>query len=926
MPARVEMRALRAVALALTLIAAWPAVAQTPPADDGAEDSTELAPVTVTGSRLRGVIDTEAWPLTTISRAELIASGEFRLGDILQQLPFTSGSPLNTRTSERGQGGGLSRGIETVELRGLGPERTLILLNGRRVVAGGNGASGVVDLAMLPLTMIERVEIFKSGASVEYGADALAGVINVITRQGFDGAELGARASITSRGDAETISFNALAGHQVRAGGFLVGVEYTDQPSVSKGARGFSSVRQSFAGPDNTRVFDGSSAPPSGQFRASFGRFTRIDGRAGDSIDDFRPFIDSGPDSDRFNFNPFEDLLQASERLTVFGQGRLQLGQGVSVFAEALFHDCQSSQQLAPLPFFTNRLADVVVSADNLFNPFGETLTDVRRRLIEAGTRTFAQDNQAWRFVAGVEGQVGSWFWDAAINHGRNETDQSQSGDLLADRVRLALGPSFVDANGNPRCGRPGAPLAECVPLNVFGPVGSIDSAMLGFIGADLQDHGFNEQTVFNANLAGDVLMLPAGALALAAGVEWREERAADRPDRESQAGNTTGNARAATRGEFDAAELYVELGVPLVADRPLLRRLDLDLGARLVDFDNFGSDEVFEVGLGWQPLENLSLRASWSEAFRAPSVGELFGGQAQANPILADPCADFSQLDPAAIERCIAQGVPADGSFTQTGEETPELTGGNPALEPERAEILTAGLSWQPLGPQGPGLRLDYYDIEIKRGIGALGAETLLEQCLATGAAAFCSAIDRAPSGAIESIDAQLRNIARETARGIDAEIDYRHALLGGALRHRVLLSRVEERELIGFPGAAPLFGAGGFDADRFGAIPEWRGVYSADFHRGRWTLGYQAHWIDALSERGGEVFPGTVNRVGSVLYHDLRLGAELGRRWQLDLGVDNLTDVDPPFLANADEGNTDLATYRALGTTFWLRLGWRS
>jgi len=920
---RVRSRLGARLGMKLLVVAATPAFAQDPAASD---DDAELAPVTVTGSRLRGGIDTEAWPLTTVSRAELIATGEFRLGDILQQLPFTSGSPLNTRTSERGQGGGLSRGIETVELRGLGPERTLILLNGRRVVAGGNGASGVVDLGMLPLSMIERVEIFKSGASVEYGADALAGVINVITRGNYDGVELSARGSVTSRGDAETFSFNALAGRQGRAGGFLVGIEYTDQPSLSKGERNFSEARQSFEGPDNVRVFDGSSAPPSGQFRASFGRFTLIDGRAGDSIDDFRPFANSGPDSDRFNFNPFEDLLQASERLTVFGQGRLQLGGRATLFAEALFHDRQSSQQLAPLPFFTTRLAGVAVSADNVFNPFGETLFDVRRRLIEGGTRTFSQDNQAWRFVVGAEGRVGGWFWDAGINHGRNETDQKQTGDLLADRVRLALGPSFIDADGNPVCGRAGEAVADCVPLNLFGPVGSIDAAMLGFVGTTLEDTGFNEQTVLNVNLAGDVLALPAGALALAAGVEWREERAADRPDPESQVGNTTGNARLATRGQFDAGELYLELGVPLVADRPLLRRLDLDLGARLVDFDNFGSDEVFEIGLGWQPLERLSLRASWSEAFRAPSVGELFGGRAQANPILTDPCADFGRLDPVAIERCIAQGVPADGSFTQTGEETPELSGGNPALEPERGEIWTAGLSWQPLGPRGPGLRLDYYDVEIERGIGALGAETILEQCLATGAAEFCDAIDRAPSGAIESVDAQLRNVGRETARGIDVEIDYRQRLLGGALRHRVLLSRVEERELVGFPGAEPLFGAGEFDPDRFGAIPEWRGVYSIDFSRGRWTLGYQAHWIDSLTERGGEVFPGTVNRVGSVLYHDLRLGVQAGSRWQLDLGVDNLTDVEPPFLANADEGNTDFGTYRALGTTFWLRLNWNT
>jgi len=898
------------------------------PASSAVAQQDEQAPVDrvkVTGSRLRGIVGGEAWPLTSISRDQLLATGEVRLGDILQQLPFTSGSPLNTTTSRRGQGGGLSRGIETVELRGLGPERTLILLNGRRFVPGGNGGSGLVDLGMLPLSMVERMEIFKSGASVEYGADALAGVINIITRERFDGVELGARGSVTAEGDAETFSFNALTGHQTERGGVTLGIEYSDQPSVSKGARAFSRTRLTLDGPDNLRVFDGSSAPPTGQFRTSSGRFTLIDGRDGDSLDDFRPFIDSGPDTDRFNFNPFEDLLQASERLTLFGQGRWRATDEVSLFAEAFYHDRDARQQLAPLPFFTTRLADVTVAADNVFNPFGETLSDVRRRLVEAGPRTFSQDNQAWRFVLGGDGRFGAWFWDVSLTRGRNETDQTKTGDLLADRVRQALGPSFVDASGTPVCGTPAMPDPDCVPLNLFGGPGSISDEMLGFVGTRLNDTGFNEQTVFNANLAGDVLQLPDGPLALATGVEWREERAADRPDPQSQAGNTTGNARAATRGEFEAAELYLEFGVPLLIDRPFARRLDLDLGGRIVEFDNFGTETMFEVGIGWQPAERFSLRASWSEAFRAPNVGELFGGLAQANPIVLDPCSDFSGLTPVEIQRCIAQGVPADGSFDQSGEETPELSGGNRGLEPEQGEIFTAGLSWKPLGDGGPALRLDYYDIEVDDGIGALGAETILGQCLATGAAGFCQAVDRAPDGAIRAIDAQLRNIATETARGIDAELDLRHALAGGRLHHRTLLSRVEERELVAFPGAEPLFGAGGFDQDNFGAIPEWQGTYSASWSRGGWSLGYQAQWIDSIAERGGEVFPGTVNRVGSVLYHDLRGGWRSPAGYRIEAGVNNLTDVDPPFLANADEANTDLGTYRSLGTTFWLRLDFR-
>ena len=890
---------------------------------EAAATGRDLDRLTVTGSRVRSQIRAGAQPVTRLGRDDITASGAVRLGDLLQQLPMFTGSPLNTATSQRGSGGDLSRGIETLELRGLGPERTLVLVNGRRFVPGGNGASGLVDLGMIPTAWIEAVEIYRAGASVEYGADAVAGVVNILTRDAFDGVELNAQGRVTERGDGETLRASVLVGRQGvgrnRNGGWTAGLEVVDQPSVSKGERAFSSTRLTLDGPDNRRVFDGSSAPPAGQFRTSTGRFTLIDGRDGDSRSDFREFTDA----DRFNFNPFEDLLQASTRTTLFGSGQWTFDGGMEGWIEALAHRRESSAQLAPLPLFTTRETDVSVAADNLYNPFDETLVDVRRRLVEAGPRRFEQANDAWRFAGGLAGwidlPVGPWRWDAHLTWGRNETDQRQTGDLLDDRLRAALGPSFVDADGTPTCGTADAPIPGCVPLNLFGGPGSITPAMLAWVGADLRDSGFNEQRAAELNLAGDLMILPSGPLAAAAGFQYREERGAETPDPRTQAGNTTGAARGATRGSFDAVEAYVEFGVPVTPD------LELDLGVRGVHFSNFGTDAVFEIGAAWRPTDRLTVSAQYSEAFRAPNIGELFGALSQSNPIVIDPCARFDERTPEEIERCIAQGVPADGSFDQSGEETPQLSGGNPDLAPERATIRTVGAAWRVPGLDDANLRLDLYDITIDDGIGALGAETVLGQCLATGAAVFCDAIERAPDGALTSIGAQLQNLAREETRGIDLEADWTVGALGGRLGQRVLLSWVHERQLVAFPRAEPLFGAGGYDPDRFGAIPEWRGRYHLDWRRGDLKLGYRAQWIDAIEERGGEVFPGTVNRAGSVLYHDLFAEYDLGNRvpgrWTLGAGIDNVTDVRPPFLANADEANTDVATYRLLGTTYWLR-----
>ena len=886
--------------------------------DPSSEEQREIEHVRVTGTRLTLDSIEGVYPLTIIGQQELLDSGYEHVGDYLQDMPFMSGSPLGTTSGLRGEGGGASRGITTIELRGLGAERTLVLVNGRRFLPGGNGASGLVDLNMIPMSMVERVEILKSGASVEYGADAVAGVVNLITRTTTESLELRGSGQVSGEGDAKSYSLSATFGRELDRGSFIAGVEYSDQPSVGKGERAFSSRLLTVSGPDNDIVPDGSSAPPQGNFRTSLGRLTLIDGANGDSPDDFRPF----EDSDRFNFNPFEDLLQDSERLSIFALGRYDVSDAVHLFAGGLYHQRDSNQQLAPLPFFTNRETDVAVSADNLYNPFGEELTDVRRRLVEAGPRVFSQDNEAWRVVLGGEGNIGQWYWDASLTRGRNETDQLQTGDLLDSRLRPALGPSFLDSSGTPACGTAASPVADCVPLNVFSGAGSITPEMLRYIGTDLHDSGFNEQTVVSANFSGSGPEVAAGELHLAAGYEYRDESAADYPDPETVAGNTTGSARAVTRGSFESHEFYGELGIPLLEDAKYAKALDLDFGARWVDFSNFDSQWLLEAGVHYQPVENLHLRATWSEAFRAPNVRELFGGFSQSNPIVQDPCADFSTLTEVEVQRCIDQGVPADGSFDQNGQETPQLGGGNPQLGPELSDTLSLGLTWTPSWLEGLEINLDYYDIQIDDGILALGANTILEQCLATGEPAFCERIQRDSDGAITQVNAQLQNLAMDKARGVDIDLSYSGQAWNGSWEHRLLLSYVADRDLIAFPGADPFRGAGEFDPDNFGAIPEWRGNYNLTWTGESWRFGYAAQWIGSLDESGGEIYPGTTNHIPSVLYHDVFASYALGAHSEITLGVDNITDETPPFFANADEANTDVATYQLLGTIYWLRL----
>jgi outer membrane receptor protein involved in Fe transport len=268
---------------------------------------------------------------------------------------------------------------------------------------------------------------------------------------------------------------------------------------------------------------------------------------------------------------------------------------------------------------------------------------------------------------------------------------------------------------------------------------------------------------------------------------------------------------------------------------------------------------------------------------------------------------------------------VPADGSFNQNGQETPQIGGGNPRLGPEDARTFTMGLTYRPTGLPDFVASVDYYDIQIENGILSLGANSILEQCLATGQPQFCEKIERDGEGSIVQVNAQLQNVATETAKGVDLELFYGHQGLGGGFSHRLMVSYVSERDLIAFPGAEPFAGAGGYDPDNFGAIPRWRAKYALTWDNEDWRLGYKAQWIGSVDESGGELYPGTVNPVAGQLYHDAFGGYAFSPAVSLTGGVENLTDETPPFFANADEANTDVATYRLLGRTYWLRLDLR-
>lgn len=878
----------------------------------------ELESLSVVGTRLSAEAGGER-PIVRIEVDELINTGAQNLGQLLQLLPQMIGSPLNTGVGARGAGGGLSRGIETLDMRGLGSQRSLILVNGRRFIAGGNGTAGVVDLASLPLSAVAAVEVLSGSASVEYGADAVAGVVNIITHKQAKGASFGISGSLTERGDGQQWQANASWGQSGQDQHWFLAAQLNRQSPVGKADRRYSADQLSVQGPQNVVFSRGiSSAPPAGNYRTSQGRLTLIDGEDGTSPDDFRPFINNGVNSDRFNYNPFEDLVQDNQRQSLFGSWNYQGFEHLDIYARGLLQNRESSTTLAPLPFFTNRLPGVSVAADNLFNPFGEELVDVRRRLVEAGPRRYSQQARLWRTELGAQGSWAQWEWSAQLSYGQNRVEQIQSGDLRRDRLQLALGPSFRDQDGQPRCGSPELAIEGCIPLNLFGGPGSISQEMLDYAGiAPLRDSFSNAQTLVNWDARRDLAQLAAGPLELAWGLEWRAEEARDIPAELTQTGATTGAARAATRGSFRSREVYLEMGVPVWRNAITQQGLQAEFGLRVLDTSLFSPRAVVDAGLRLQLAPGLIARAGYAQSYRTPTVGELFAGVSQTNPAVNDPCAEFNNLAPEEQQRCVNQGVPADGSFSDNGNEVPLLSGGSTALRPETAQTWRLSLDWSP--NNHTQVRLAAFDIDIDQAIAGLSAESILRQCITNADLNACARIQRDDQGRLLQINSPLSNIAQDRVQGLDIEASWRPRLGAWSLAHRLLLSHIIERQIRTEPNVAALASAGEYSPD-VGAIPQWTGLYSLQASTGAWRWLYSLQYIHGMDERGGDLFAGSQRRISSRSYHDLSLSWSSTSGWDITAVIGNLTDRQPPLVINADDANTDVATYRLLGRRYSL------
>lgn len=926
-------------------------------ADEVEQNEAESADtVIVTGSAITRETSETTAPITVIDKVHLDGAGLLSVGDLLQDLPSQSNA-INTQFNNGGDG------TTRVDLRGLRSTRTLVLLNGRRIVAGGTGADGSVDLNFIPLAMISRIEVLRDSASAVYGSDAIGGVVNIITRDDLRGSEGDAYVGASSESDGTTYGLSVAFGGGGGDSGYLLGASFTRQEAVWAGDRAFAASEFEYDFETGEVFVSGSTATPNGLlFRDEFDEmFDPGNALYQAEVEAGCPMppsgfiactrdVAGGPwrefdfDTDLYNFQPDNYLITPAERYSLFATGNREFGNGARAFGELLYTNNRSEQRLAAVPLFGD-LGQFFISRDSIHNPYGKDFFLFRRRLVEAGGRRFTQDIDLVRVVAGLNGELPwdfryaqDWTWELSLNYGRVTADQQNRGDIILSRLNEGLGPSFVDEGGAPRCGTQGPlpgpgdddVIPGCVPVSLLNGAGSVTPEMLDFIEHRSLWKGHNEQHVALARFAGRILETPwNGHLSAAFGAEYREESGAFIPDAFTISGDTSGSTITPIDGSYDLTEGFVELSFVPVTDRQWLQRLEFNGAARSYRYNSFASGTVWDLGALWRTEGGITLRGNYSTAFRGPGIAELFNGAQVSFGFAPDFCdADLGfNTDPNVAARCAAEGLPptyiADSPFF-----APVRNGGNPELRAETAETYTVGLVFEPPWVQGLSLSVDYFDITVERGIASLFASRILENCYFNpdGARRNCDQITRDPgTGFITLVDAKPLNVAGNRTSGYDFAASYVRDL-GGRGRLSLL---VEATYLDNFEDV--------FDGD----VTEGVGVYDLDGVYPRLKTSSTVRW-----ERGPLAIAANFRSISSIIECDFfacfdpfvreMLSRKVSANYTTDLlasyqwqssfgtstfrlGVNNAFDEPPAAIYNGFLGNSDASAYDYMGRFFY-------
>jgi outer membrane receptor protein involved in Fe transport len=785
-----------AAAASLAALAA-PASAQDVDADT---QSQKLETITVTGSNIRRVDIETSNPVVTIDRAAIEKTGKLTLGDLVQALPAVTGPNTNPQVNNSG-----GSGFSSIGLRGLGSPRTLVLINGHRYLAGDPNA--------IPANMVERIEVLTDGASSVYGSDAIAGVVNFILRNDYQGAEFTADYGISDHDDGTSKGYSFTFGQSSDKGSIMAGINYKKIDGVLSGHRDFSKNSVSRLGTTSSPIgtfVGGSTSSPYGHVQipdafaglfpgCSSGYLARNPSASGlDIAHDYHCYLNNstaaGP-SDKYNYATVNLIMTPQERSGLFINGNYKITDNVEAYLSAMHNKTSAAFQLAPAVYGTPY--GTVISADSYYNPFGVDFAQgahsFTARLASLGNRSASNGTANDQLATGFKGSFTlwndqQWNWEAGYDYGHVHLSTTTYGLPNMGILNVATGPSFLDpATGQVVCGTPDAPITGCTPFNPFNMQDPNSIAVLQSAASPAVNNLFTIETVKRVDLNGGLFELPAGTMQLAVGYNYRTEYTHSNVDTGLIVdfnGNCTLGSQcgSALQGGYNVKEVYGELFVPIIKDLPFVHALNVTVGDRWSKYNTFGSTNNTKVALEWRPIEDLLLRGTVSKVFRAPTVTNIFGGAGSDAPkISSDPCDGYTGGgNPACVN------VPTDGSFRnenvqQALQLNAILSGAafaNFPIGPEKGQSFDFGIVYDPHWLEGLSVSADVWRLYLNDNITTIRAQSVLDLC-AAGQTVFCPLIRRYASGPnqgqIQLINEPTGNLGRVDVGGVDMAANYR-------------------------------------------------------------------------------------------------------------------------------------------------------
>jgi iron complex outermembrane recepter protein len=772
-----------------------------------AAEST-IQEVIVTGSRIPQPNLTSISPVTAVGSQEIKIEGITRVEDLINNLPQAFAD----------FGGNLSNGATgsaTVNLRNLGSERTLVLVNSRRLMPGDPTQNGKAspDLNQIPGALIERVEVLTGGASAVYGADAVAGVVNFIMNDNFEGVRLDAQYSLYQHnndsnvasivrdsgfglpkgnvrdGYTRDITFVAGINSQDGRGNATVYVGYRKLDAITQDRRDFSACALSSSDPaDPNGAFGcGGSVTTAPAFFQTFNPadqtdFTPTGAFVVGSDGALREFADS----DLYNFAPTNYYQRPDVRKTAGLFAHYDFSDKATVYTEFMFMDDRTVAQIAPSgaffgsgpgqpPFFGRYAVNcnsplLTPSAVDAFcggNTAGpDALVDIGRRNVEGGGRRDDLRHTSFRGVVGVRGDFAEgWTYDAYGLYGTSVLSENYQNDVSRTRLNRALN-AAVGPDGTTICRvNADADLSNddpsCVPYQIFG-VGSVTPEQLAYLQIPGLSEGETVETILSGSVSGDLgqygIQMPTAndGLGVAVGAEYRSESSELRTDANFQTNDLAGQGAPTldTVGSFDVRELFAEARLPVLQDKPFAQTLSVEAGYRYSDYNLGFTTDTYKFGLDWAPVVDVRFRGSYQRAVRSPNVQELFLRPRVQLDGATDPCASATGETPeATAEQCARTGVtPAlyGNILANPAAQYNGEVGGNTQLQPEVSDTVSFGLVFTPQFLEGLNLTVDYYDIKVEKLINTLGADFILNQCLDNADPTYCGLVNRAANGSL--------------------------------------------------------------------------------------------------------------------------------------------------------------------------------